>query len=71
MRNFLNENGFGYYAEATAAMHWIVHIGIANHCEAFRMNGFEDIETVLAMSQERTATAEIDVAAHIAQTWIN
>lgn len=34
VRNFLNENGFGYYAEA------------------FRMNGFEDIETVLAMSQD-------------------
>ena len=62
----MNENGFGYYAEATAAMHCIVHIGIANACEAFRMNGFEDMETVFAMTQERTAAAEM--ADHIAQT---
>jgi len=34
VRNFLNENGFGYYAEA------------------FRMNGFEDMETVFAMTQD-------------------
>jgi hypothetical protein len=30
------------------------------------MNGFEDMETVFAMTQERTATAEM--ADHIAQT---
>eukprot|EP00435_Cladocopium_sp_Y103_P040563 s467_g11.t1 len=35
VRNFLNDNGFGYYAEA------------------FRMNGFEDMETVVAMTQEQ------------------
>lgn len=64
VKSFLNELGFSYYSEAWArekVKHQQRH-KLRFGFEAFRMNGFEDMETVLAMTQERQQCQLFSVA---------